>query len=140
MADCKETQLAECLIDEYALVCCSCEQAERLRCIALARLKELTCGCMSRPIQIGSGEGAARFPSPTEAIDALIRLINMTYMVCERSAEQEGPVMETIWQDGCGKGGWVCGEHCDPAEPSWWRYHRGANCNGTNEDTPSNRC
>lgn len=37
MADCKEKRLAECLIDDYALTCCSCEEAQRLRCIALAR-------------------------------------------------------------------------------------------------------
>lgn len=136
MADCKEERLAQCLIDDYALACCSCAEAERLRCIALARLKELTCGCMSKPVTIGSGEGAARFVSPVEAMDALRRLIEMTYMVCERSAETDGPLLETIWEDRCGAVRWDCG--CRDGRP-WDRFHRGTACEASSE-TPGNRC
>jgi hypothetical protein len=136
MADCNDQRLAECLIDDYALTCCSCAEAERLRCIALARLKELTCGCMSRPVTIGSGDGAAKFVSPVEAMDALRKLIEMTYMVCERSAENDGPLLETIWQDRCGGASWVCG--C-PSDRPWDRFHQGSTCDSDSQ-TPSNRC
>lgn len=135
MATCTDQQLAECLVDEYALTCCSCEQAERLRCIALARLKELTCGCMTRPVQIGTGDGAAKFISPVEAMDALRRLIELTYVICQRSAEYEGPVMETIYEDRC-SGRYY--ESCS-SEPSSWRFHQGSSCIA-GEESPSNKC
>ena len=115
MANCNP-QLAECLADWSTYSCCSCEEATKLRCLALAHLKELTCGCMSSPVSIGE----VRYPSPVEAMDALRRLIQMTYEVCERSADLEGPVMETIWKDVCG-GSAGCNP-CDDGELG--QFHR----------------
>lgn len=139
MATCNDSAfLAECLIDPYALVCCSCEEAKRLRCIALARLRELSCSCMSSPIQIGSGEGLVRYPSPVEAMDALRRMIEMTYTICEQAALEEGPVIATIWQDRCGRGKWSCSTTCS-TDPYWYRYHLGESCEATEPD-PDNNC
>lgn len=92
-----QSTLARCLEQDHEISCCSCEEAERLRCVALARLKELTCGCMSVPVSIDG----VRFVSAVEAMDGLRRLIELTFKVCAQSAELEGPVMETIWQDPC---------------------------------------
>lgn len=98
-----------CLEDPSLVACCSCEEAERLRCVLLARLKEISCGCMSSPVEMAG----VRYASPVELMDAIRRLIELTYAVCRNSIELEGPVVETIWHD-------VCGSHKGPCDPCYY--------------------
>lgn len=88
----------DCLGDPTLISCCSAVEAQRLRCILLARLKEVSCGCMSAPVKMGDVE----YADPVDLMDALRRLIEMTYMVEMKSAELEGPVMISIYEDTCG--------------------------------------
>lgn len=109
--------LSACLEDLTALEDASCTEATQLRYLAMAKLKELSCGCMSSPVEI---EGT-KFLNPVEAMDSLRRIVQFTYYVCEKSAEHEGPVMETIYQDRCGGVASPCRDACGPY---WEEYHR----------------
>jgi len=137
--ECNQSTLAECLQDPETLTCCSYEETSRLRCIILARLKELMCGCMSSPVRVDN----VYYESAATAINALRQLLVVTYDVQERSAELEGPVMETIWQDGCGaprcrpvKCGEVWRVGCDVLPNDYaGQYHRSSDC--VTDPTPS---
>ena len=117
-----EALLAECLLDPSVLALATCEHAQQLQTIALARIRELMCSCWTKPIAIGSGEGRTEFPSPIEAIDALRRVVQLTMAICAQDAELEGPVIETIYQDRCGRG---VSYHCGPqtCTGATQRYH-----------------
>lgn len=119
------SQLELCLADPATITCISCDEAKILRCIIMAKLREMVCECMSSPIRIGD----VVFPSPVEAMRELRLLLQLTFVVCEQEAMEEGPVMETVWENRCNSS--QCGTCCtDDYSSRQQRFHSYTGCDG----------
>lgn len=92
MADC-EQDCPECegVVD--------CERAKQLRCKVMAQIETLLCA-PSGPIEI---EGV-KYESKGAALAYLRELMDWTYLICERSMEEDGPMIEWVGPLRCGDG------------------------------------
>ncbi len=76
-----------------------CERAKQLRCKVMAQIEALLCA-PSGPIQI---EGV-RYESKGAALAYLRELVDWTYLICEKSMEEDGPMIEWVGPRPCGGG------------------------------------
>lgn len=76
-----------------------CERAKQLRCKVMAQIEALLCA-PSGPIEI---EGV-KYESKGSALAYLRELMDWTYLICERSMEEDGPIIEWVGPQPCGGG------------------------------------